>query len=135
MGRMVRTIMPLLLLMCVACGDNKQPQASSGARPSSSATIAIAKPAADDVIDTKTFEVEIDLDGGKIVKIVSQDLTANEGHVHVSIDGKIQSQTFGLSDKLKTPEKGSHLLQAEFVAKDHGPFDPRVLSSVAFTVE
>jgi hypothetical protein len=29
---------------------------------------------------------------------------------------------------------GSHHLQAEFVAVDHGPFDPRVLASVAFRV-
>jgi len=31
-------------------------------------------------------------------------------------------------------EPGRHLLQAEFVAADHGPFDPRVRTSVAFQV-
>jgi hypothetical protein len=69
------------------------------------------------------------------VKVVSQDLTSDEGHVHVSIDGKIISQTFGLDEKVKAPAKGRHLLQAEFVAKDHGPFSPRVLDAVTFTVE
>ena len=28
---------------------------------------------------------------------------------------------------------GHHTLEAEFVAADHGPFDPRVAASVTFT--
>jgi hypothetical protein len=68
------------------------------------------------------------------VNVVSQDLTSDEGHVHVSVDGRIISQTFSLSQKIDAPKRGSHLLQAEFVAKDHGPFIPRVLSTVTFTV-
>jgi len=31
-------------------------------------------------------------------------------------------------------EPGRNVLQAEFAAADHGPFDPRVRTSVAFQV-
>ena len=96
------------------------------------AKITIVQPTAGDVITSKSLAVKLELDGGKIVNIVSQDLTPNEGHVHVSVDGKILTQTFGLTQKLKAPNNGQHLLQAEFVAKDHGPFNPRVLSTVTF---
>ena len=30
---------------------------------------------------------------------------------------------------------GEHTLEAEFVAADHGPFDPRVTARATFTIE
>jgi hypothetical protein len=122
----------LVLLMCASCGGGKQQTQTE--RPSSTAKLVIVAPTANQVVHGKTFTVGLKLTGGRIVNEVSQDLTPDEGHVHVSIDGRIQSMTFGLEDELKTPKKGSHLLQAEFVAKDHSPFDPRVLTSVTFAV-
>jgi hypothetical protein len=122
-----------LLLTATACG--KGGGTTTKERPTSTAKITIVKPKAGDVVTKKTFTVKLDLDGGRIVNIVSQDLTPDEGHVHVSIDGKILTQTFGLTQKLDAPKNGEHLLQAEFVAKDHGPFDPRVLSTLTFTVK
>jgi hypothetical protein len=131
--RLARLAVALTLVaVIVACG-NKTPQSPS--RPKSSATITIVEPTAGQTVSGKTFKDEMRLDGGRIVKQVSQALTPDEGHVHLSIDGKIQSMTFGLKQKLKMPSPGSHLLQAEFVAKDHGPFLPRVLSTVTFTVK
>jgi hypothetical protein len=130
MNRRIAIVLCAIALVTPACGGGEQ----QSARPRSSATLVIAEPKAGDVVDGKTFMVRLRLEGGRIVNVVSQDLTSDEGHVHVSIDGKIISQTFGLKEKVKTPTKGSHLLQAEFVAKDHGPFSPRVLSTVTFTV-
>lgn len=120
-----------IVIVTASCGGG---DSTTKDRPRSTATLDIAEPAANALIDGESFTVELDLRGGRIVKIVSQDLTADEGHVHVSIDGKIISQTFGLKEKVKAPQKGRHLLQAEFVAKDHGPFSPRVLDAVPFTV-
>ncbi len=134
MMRVVRVFLPVLFLLSLsACAESDVPVADE--RPRSSASIAIGEPDAGELVTGKTFEVGIKLDGGKIVDQVSRDLTPTEGHVHVLIDGKIQSQTFGLNDKLAVPKKrGTHLLTAEFVAKDHGPFNPRVLASVPFEV-
>ena len=120
-----------IVALAASCGGGDQ---AAKERPRSTASLKIAEPAANATIDAKTFTVELDLEGGRIVKVVSQDLTSDEGHVHVSIDGKIISQTFGKKEKVKAPAKGRHLLQAEFVAKDHGPFSPRVLDAVPFTV-
>lgn len=120
-----------LLLLAAACG-NGEPAAN---RPRSSATVEIAQPEANAEITGDKFTVEIRLDGGRIVPETSRKLTANEGHVHVSVDGEILSQTYGLTQRLETPERGKHLLQVEFVAKDHGPFDPRVIASVPFAVK
>ena len=121
-------------LLAASCGNGGGTTAKE--RPRSTGKITIVEPHAGDVITKKTFTVRLDLDGGRIVDIVSQDLTPDEGHVHVSVDGKIITQTFGLTQKIDTPkEEGSHLLQAEFVAKDHGPFNPRVLSTVTLEVE
>jgi hypothetical protein len=43
--------------------------------------------------------------------------------------------TFGLVQELdvRSLAPGPHTLTAEFVAADHGPFDPRVIASVTFT--
>jgi hypothetical protein len=134
MMRSVRIACAIALVLAAAsCGNGGDTTAKE--RPSSTAKITIVKPKAAAVITSKTFTVKLELDGGKIVNIVSQDLTSDEGHVHVSVDGKILTQTFGLTQKLKTPSNGSHLLQAEFVAKDHGPFNPRLLSTVTFEVK
>ena len=123
-------------LMIVAAGCGNDGGTNPGERPRSTARITIAEPTSGDVVTMSRFTVRIDLDGGRIVNVASKDLTPDEGHLHVSIDGNVVTQTFGLTQKVNTPkEAGSHLLQAEFVAKDHGPFDPRVLSTVTFEVE
>lgn len=133
MKRTVSKCAIALLVLATACGGGGD-GSTAQERPSSVATIAIEEPEAGAVITGKSFTVKLDLNGGRIVDVVSQNLTRDEGHVHVSVDGEILTQTFGLTQKLKTPKPGQHLLQAEFVAKDHGPFDPRVLSTVTFEV-
>lgn len=115
------------------CGGD-EPQAE---RPSSPVKVSIAEPAPGATIAQERFEVKIVLTGGgKVVEEVSRDLTpTTEGHLHVSVDGEILSQTYGLTQELESPDPGRHILQVEFVAKDHGPFDPRVIASVPFEVQ
>ena len=49
------------------------------------------------------------------------------------LDGALVSMSLVLSRSLDV-EPGRNVLQAEFAAADHGPFDPRVRTSVAFQV-
>lgn len=78
--------------------------------------------------------VRIGLTGGEYVPNYSTDLTPNLGHIHLTIDGQLLSTLSGLDQEISvTP--GPHLLQAEFVALDHFPFDPRVITSVSFVVK
>jgi hypothetical protein len=121
-----------LLVAASACGGSGSQEAS---RPSSPAKVSIAQPQPGARLSGETLEVRVVLTNGTIVDETSRDLTpTTEGHLHVSVDGEILSQTYGLNQELEMPEPGRHLLQVEFVAKDHGPFQPRVIASAPFEV-
>jgi len=104
-------------------------------RPASTASITIVRPTPAEVVHGDRLEVVMTLPGGTIVDTTSTKLTPDTGHVHLSIDDRLVSMTYGLVQVLDLSgiAPGEHTLQAEFVAADHGPFDPRVLASVTFT--
>ena len=120
-----------VLLGSAGCGND----APAANRPRSAATVQILEPEANAKITGGRFTVRIRLEGGRVVPETSRKLNATEGHLHVSVDGEILSQTYGLTQTLDAPDAGRHLLQVEFVAKDHGPFEPRVIASAPFEVE
>jgi hypothetical protein len=103
-------------------------------RPASTATIAIVKPTEDQVVTGPTLDVVMTLDGGTIVDTASTKLTPTTGHIHLTLDGTLVSMTYGLVQELSLQglAPGRHTLEAEFVAADHGPFEPRVTSTVVF---
>ena len=107
----------------------------TGARPASTASITIQKPAAGEVVHGNQLEVVMTLPGGTIVNTTSTKLTPDTGHIHLLIDDKLLSMTYGLVQVLDLSgiAPGQHTLEAEFVAADHGPFDPPVQASVTFT--
>lgn len=108
---------------------------TSAARPESPATITILSPKNGDVIKGSTTEVKMKLEGGKVVDASVTKITPTTGHVHVQLDGKIVAMTSGLTQELTGLTPGTHTLRIEFVAADHGPFDPRVFDEIAFTVK
>jgi hypothetical protein len=78
--------------------------------------------------------VKLKLDGGRITKIVSKNLQPDVGHIHVRLDGRTITLLGSLTEPVPvTP--GGHVIEAEFVAADHGPFNPRVIAAVTFTVK
>ena len=107
----------------------------TGARPASSVTLSIDRPRSGTTVDGDQLEVVMSLPGGKIIDTSSTTLTSDTGHIHLSIDGRLVSMTYGLVQivDISSLDPGQHTLEAEFVAADHGPFDPRVTASVAFT--
>ena len=78
--------------------------------------------------------VKVMLHDAKIVPATTLDVVPDQGHLHVSVDGEIVAMNFGLSDRLTGVAPGIHVLQVEFVASDHLPFDPRVIEQVTFEV-
>ncbi|HEY7400859.1 MAG TPA: hypothetical protein VH989_08175 [Actinomycetota bacterium] len=109
----------------------------SAVRPTSAATIAFEEPTQGEVVSGNVLQVRLHLVGGRIVPSATTTLTSDTGHVHLSLDGSLVSMTYGLQQTISLigQEPGNHVLQAEFVAADHAPFSPRVLASVAFTLE
>jgi hypothetical protein len=105
-------------------------------RPSSTATIGFSRPSQGAMARGDTLEVVMTLTGGTIVDATSTTLTPDTGHVHLSVDRKLVSMTYGLVQEIPLAGlvPGPHTLEAEYVAADHGPFDPPVTATVDFTI-
>lgn len=109
-------------------------------RPSSTAKLTLVEPSSGAVLGPEDVRVRLELIGAQLTKEVSRNLSPDEGHIHLRLDGEtitlLGDLDENLADILGGPvATGPHLLEAEFVAADHGPFDPRIIVSVPFTVE
>ena len=135
----------VLMLAMAACGGGDpapgDPAATEASpsiaqdRPTSTGELTIVRPENGERISGDTARLQIDLQGAEVVDETSTDLQPDEGHLHVVLDGKLVSMTSGTSQLLQGLTPGEHLLQVEFVAKDHAPFDPRVLAAATFEVK
>ena len=126
-------------LLLAACGggggSDGGSDSTSAARPHSPAKITILSPKDGEVVKGTSTDVKMDLQGGKVVPTTVTKITPTTGHIHVQVDGKIVAMTAGLIQQLNGLKPGTHTLRIEFVAADHGPFDPRVFDEIAFTVK
>jgi hypothetical protein len=128
-------------LVASACGGGGTPPSSTttptaaAARPTSTAKLTILSPKTGSVVHGTTVDLRIALEGARIVKQTSTTLQPDEGHVHVLLDGQLISMNYGLTDTIPNLTPGQHLVQVEFVATDHAPFDPRVIAVTSFEVQ
>jgi hypothetical protein len=139
--RLLVTTAAVALLGC-ACGGTGSAAGGSStsgdagtARPSSSATLSITTPKSGSVVHGSTVDLRISLQGARIVKQTSTTLAPDEGHVHVLLDGRLISMNYTLDAEIPDVRPGEHLIQVEFVAADHAPFDPRVIALTSFEVK
>lgn len=102
-------------------------------RPHSTATLAIVEPLPGVTISGATISIRLVLTGAKLVLQTSTRLVPDEGHIHVKLDGKLVSMTAGLEQQVPVTT-GAHVIEAEFVANDHLPFNPRILTTLPFVV-
>jgi hypothetical protein len=129
----------LLLAACSGSGGSSgataTPSATAlGPRPASTAKLTILTPRNGQTISGQTPEVRLGLAGAKIVAQTSTHIRPDQGHVHLLVDGKLVAMNYGLNERLPKLSPGQHVVQVEFVAADHAPFDPRVLAQAAFEV-
>jgi len=104
-------------------------------RPSTAARLQVLSPQPGEVFrgNPALVPVRLRLTGGRIVLVTSTKLNSTDGHVHLFLDGTLVAMSYQLSQDLQvTP--GDHMISAEFVALDHGPFNPDVRASVSFRV-
>jgi hypothetical protein len=143
---MRRTAMLVLISALTACGGGgggdatPTPTATAASRPSTDAEIEILQPTPGAVVDGTSVPVEIDLIGAELIEESSTEVNPKEGHIHLALDGETLTLLGGLEEDLAELaggplEPGQHVLEAEFVAADHGFFIPRVIATVTFTVE
>jgi hypothetical protein len=112
-----------------------KPPVAASVRPASTASIHIVKPKPGQTLSGPTLDIVMTLPGGTIVDYTSTKLTTNTGHIHILVDGKLISMTYGLVQEISLQglKDGPHTLTATFVAADHGPFNPPVSTSLTFT--
>jgi ABC-type glycerol-3-phosphate transport system substrate-binding protein len=109
--------------------------APSSDRPSSTAKLAIVLPKVGEVVHGSNVDLRVKLQDAKLVPATTTHIVRDEGHLHVILDDTLISMTQGLEQTIPDVAPGEHRIMVEFVASDHAPFDPRVVSVVAFEVK
>jgi hypothetical protein len=109
--------------------------APSSDRPSSTAKLAIVAPKVGEVVHGSSVDLRVKLQDAKLVPATTTHIVPDEGHLHVILDDSLISMTQGLEQTIPNVPPGEHRIMIEFVASDHAPFDPRVVSVVAFEVK
>jgi hypothetical protein len=121
-------------MLLTSCGGQTTPSPSL-VRPSSPAVITIVEPTAGETVTGTTVHVVLSLKGARIVSQTTTNIRPDEGHVHLFVDHVLVSMNYGLEQDLPV-HPGTYVLSAEFVAADHAPFNPRVMSAeTIFTVQ
>jgi hypothetical protein len=109
--------------------------APSSDHPSSTAKLAIVLPKVGEVVHGSNVDLRVKLQDAKLVPATTTHIVPDEGHLHVILDDTLISMTQGLEQTIPDVAPGEHRIMVEFVASDHAPFDPRVVSIVAFEVQ
>jgi hypothetical protein len=128
-------------LVLAACGSSDGGDRGTGAtaptsdRPSSTAKLAIVAPKVGQVVHGSSVDLRVKLQDAKLVPATTTHIVPDEGHLHVILDDTLISMTEGLEQTIPDLAPGEHRIMVEFVASDHAPFDPRVVSVVAFEVK
>jgi hypothetical protein len=102
-------------------------------RPRTQAQIQIVSPSEGQQFPDAKVPVEMKITGGKITSVGSTQNKPGEGHLHISVDGRLASMTGSNAQTLELPA-GRHKLEVEYVANDHAPFCTRVIDTASFTV-
>jgi hypothetical protein len=125
------TVVAMLLMSC----GGQTTASPSVVRPSSPAVVTIVEPTAGQTVSGTTVHVALSLTGAKIVSQTTTNIRPDEGHIHLYVDHVLVSMNYGLEQDLPV-HPGTYVLSAEFVAADHAPFNPRVVSAdTIFTVQ
>jgi hypothetical protein len=104
-------------------------------RPSSSAQLTIVSPTPGESFAGGSVHVVVGLTGATIVSATTTDIRPDQGHIHLYVDNNLVSMNYGTTQDVQVAP-GTHVLRAEFVASDHVPFNPRVVTpDVVFTVK
>ena len=102
-------------------------------RPSTDVRLAVEAPAPNETTGPDPV-IRLRLIGGTVVGRTTGKLTSTEGHIHLSVDGKLESMNYTTEHQLHGLTPGSHTVEAEFVAVDHKPFKNRPRATVLFNV-
>ena len=127
--------MAVIAAACAGGGGGGGGSPTPSVRPNSPATIRIVEPTNGAVIHGSTVHLVVAVHGARIVKPTTTHIVPTQGHIHVYLDARLISMNYGLTQTVPGVTRGAHVLQVEFVASDHLPWNPRIREAVSFTVK
>jgi hypothetical protein len=129
----VVTAAVVLTMLLVACGSSGTKAPS---RPTTDAKLLILSPTPNQVTGPN-IALKFQVIGGTVLNPaqVTGPLRGDEGHIHVSLDGKLIQMAYSTQTQLTGLTPGPHAVQASWVATDHLPFANQVVADVLFTVQ
>ncbi len=122
-----------VVAVATGCGGSST-KSGSATRPQTAARLEIVGPTPNQTTGTDV-QLQLNLTGAQVVQTTTGPLRPDEGHIHVSLDGRLVAMNYGTTQDLNGLTPGPHTVQAEFVATDHAPFANRVVAAVVFTVD
>jgi hypothetical protein len=135
-GRLIALAVACAIVLGACDGGDPEPDPTTAgpSRIASTGSIAVVEPEAGAAVPGPSVHVQVALEGATIAEEVSADIRPDVGHIHVKLDGETITLLAGLEYTIEGVAPGPHVLEVEFAASDHGPFAPRVVQTVAFTV-
>ena len=129
-GNARSAVLCLLLGLALVTGSIVVPRLDSD-NHSSNAEVAIVMPEDQaELVEDEPVTVKVDLANGTIARSAS---AATGGHMHLYVDGKLQSMPYSLEAKVKF-DRGEHTLRVEYVDAQHLSYEPPVSDEVTVTV-
>jgi hypothetical protein len=122
-----------LLIVLAGCGSASP---AARARPSTDAKLLILSPTPNQVTGPN-ITLQFQVTGGTVLPPAQATgpLRGDQGHIHVSLDGKLVQMAYSTHADLSGLSPGPHSVSASWVATDHLPFANRVVADVLFTVQ
>jgi len=120
-----------VVVISAGCGSSSPP-----ARPTTDAKLLIVSPTPNQATG-RDVTLRFTVVGGTVLPAaqVTGPLRGDQGHIHVSLDGKLVQMSYSTQAQLTGLAPGPHSVQASWVAVDHLPFRNQVVAAVLFEVQ
>jgi hypothetical protein len=133
--RLAGIVLAVAALILAGCGSSRA-STTPPTRPVTNARLVILQPTPNEVTGPNVI-LKFEVVGGTVLPppIVKGPLRGDQGHIHVSLDGKLVQMAYSTQTVLTGLSSGPHSVQAAWVATDHLPFANPVVAAVLFRVQ
>ncbi|MGH7687447.1 MAG: hypothetical protein ACREN2_11615 [Candidatus Dormibacteria bacterium] len=94
--------------------------------------ITLVSPVSGQVVQGSTLHVAVSITGGTITPVYSTHISPTVGHVHLYLNNQLIYMSYTLQQDLQVTPGAEYSMYAEWVASDHFPFSPRVVTAKVF---
>ena len=130
-GNARSAVVCLILGIALVTGSIAVPRLNSGDSHSSNAVATIVMPEdGAQLVEGQPVNVKVELANGTIARSPE---AKTGGHMHLYVDGDIQSMPYSLETEI-TFDRGEHTLRVEYVDVEHLSYEPPVDDEVTVTV-